>query len=310
MRAVWSRFRLTVLLYAAPLALRGRARAEAAARLLLRRRRPARQAGRDRALARNRRDAARLRGRLRARAGRARRASSSRSAAALPRGVRPSPRSSVGLLLGALRRGGALRDQRLRPLPGALPDGAAAARLPRLRGSGSSADGPRARASRSARSGCSRSPRACRSPATRSATPSRTRRSCSASSGWRRRSGSATARSRSRSARPCSPASPSPCAFQARLRLGRGRRDDRRLVRGLASARSRSTATSSAPCATTYLPPDARWVDHAGVGDATLIQTPRRRTPRARAALLEPLARRGSPSSTRPRRSTPSATRT
>ena len=31
----------------------------------------------------------------------------------------------------------------------------------------------------------------------------------------------------------------------------------------------------------TYLPPDARWVDHAGVGDATLIQTPA--TPHARA---------------------------
>src|SRR4029450_7645258 len=31
-----------------------------------------------------------------------------------------------------LRRGGPLRDQRLGPLPGALPDGAAAARLPRV----------------------------------------------------------------------------------------------------------------------------------------------------------------------------------
>jgi hypothetical protein len=31
----------------------------------------------------------------------------------------------------------------------------------------------------------------------------------------------------------------------------------------------------------TYLPPDAQWVDHAGVGDATLIQTPA--TPHARA---------------------------
>ena len=32
---------------------------------------------------------------------------------------------------------------------------------------------------------------------------------------------------------------------------------------------------------TTYLPPDARWIDHAGLGDATLIQTPA--TPHARA---------------------------
>jgi hypothetical protein len=31
----------------------------------------------------------------------------------------------------------------------------------------------------------------------------------------------------------------------------------------------------------TYLPPDARWIDHAGLGDATLIQTPA--TPHARA---------------------------
>jgi hypothetical protein len=32
---------------------------------------------------------------------------------------------------------------------------------------------------------------------------------------------------------------------------------------------------------TTYLPPDARWIDHSGLGDATLIQTPA--TPHARA---------------------------
>jgi hypothetical protein len=32
---------------------------------------------------------------------------------------------------------------------------------------------------------------------------------------------------------------------------------------------------------TTFLPPDARWIDHAGLGDATLIQTPA--TPHARA---------------------------
>ena len=68
-RAVWRRFRLSVLLYSAPLALRGRTRAAPAARLLLRRRRPARAAGRDRPLARHRLDAARLRGGLRARPG-------------------------------------------------------------------------------------------------------------------------------------------------------------------------------------------------------------------------------------------------
>ena len=38
----------------------------------------------------------------------------------------------VGVLRRDLRRGGPLRVERLRPLPGALPDGAAAARLPRL----------------------------------------------------------------------------------------------------------------------------------------------------------------------------------
>ena len=33
--------------------------------------------------------------------------------------------------------------------------------------------------------------------------------------------------------------------------------------------------------APTYLPPDAQWIDHSGLGDATLIQTPA--TPHARA---------------------------
>ena len=103
-RTVWSRFRLSVLLYAAPLAFAAVLGPEAAARLLLRRRRPARQARRDRPLARHRRDAARLRGRLRARPGRDRRHRVRPLEAELARGVRASRRSRSACCSGSSPR--------------------------------------------------------------------------------------------------------------------------------------------------------------------------------------------------------------
>ena len=226
--------------------VRCRTRAAAAARLLLRRRRPARAAGRDRPLARHRLDAARLRGGLRARPRRARRDRVRALAAALARGERLAA-LPVGLAARALRRGGDLRDQRHRPFPGALPDDPAAARVscvlalapPRPAGSA---------CGRVLALGLLVLSCACRCRRTRSATSSRTRRSCSGSSGSRRRLGSETARWSWRSSplpwralprRPLSArASPTSLWPQRSSSPARSR-----------SRRSRSTTASSRRCA-------------------------------------------------------------